>query len=268
VTIGECVRKHIIDRQDEWKDADQRIQTLEKWRSRYDDQDATDLHDWSKEFTGYLRAKRGEDGRPKRALSDASIRNILSYIRAAIKYAFKTGGLHEDKTARMVLPSVNNNRHHYPDRREMLRIARKCRNRQVRAGIRIAFYSGMRKAEILRAKPTKKGFSLADTKNGEPRIIPIHPRIAVLVRKVRFTIDASRFNDEWEFARKAAGYPKTRFHDLRHGAASEMINSNVDLYTVGTVLGHKSGASTRRYSHLLTDKLADAVSKIGKRTQK
>ncbi|KXJ63044.1 hypothetical protein AXY46_03230 [Achromobacter xylosoxidans] len=36
-----------------------------------------------------------------------------------------------------------------------------------------------------------------------------------------------------------------RFHDLRHSAASEMINVNkVDLYTTGAVLGHKSAAST------------------------
>jgi hypothetical protein len=56
----------------------------------------------------------------------------------------------------------------------------------------------MRKAEIMRAKVSKKGFVLEDTKNGERRIIPIHPRIAVLARKMRFTISPDKFNDEWE----------------------------------------------------------------------
>lgn len=268
VTIGDCVKQHVADKHAEWKDAEARIQILQRWSAEFASQDATDLHEWSKLFIGYLRAKQDRQGKPKRALTDASIRNILAYIRAAIKYSFKIGLLHEDMTARMVMPPVRNERHHYPDRREMLRIARKCRNRQTRAGIRIAFYSGMRKAEIMRAKVSKKGFVLEDTKNGERRIIPIHPRIAVLARKIRFTISPDKFNDEWEIARAAAGYTSTRFHDLRHGAASEMINSNVDLYTVGAVLGHKSSASTRRYSHLVIDKLANAVSQIGAKVRR
>jgi hypothetical protein len=36
-----------------------------------------------------------------------------------------------------------------------------------------------------------------DTKIGERRIIPIHPRIVVLARKIRFTINEQRFSDEW-----------------------------------------------------------------------
>jgi site-specific recombinase XerD len=98
-----------------------------------------------------------------------------------------------------------------------------------------------------------------------PCIIPVHPRIAVLPRKIRFTINDQKFSDEWDIARDLAGYGKTRFHDLRHGAASEMINSGVDLFTVGTVLGHMLSVSTRRYSHLVTDRLADAVNKIGQK---
>jgi site-specific recombinase XerD len=69
----------------------------------------------------------------------------------------------------------------------------------------------------------------------------------------------------WKKARAAAGYPETKFHDLRHGAASEMINAGIDLLTVGRVLGHKSVVSTKRYSHLVTDKLAAAVGRIGRK---
>ena len=122
-------------------------------------------------------------------------------------------------------------------------------HREVRAGIRIAFYSGMRKSEILRAKVTKKEFVLTDTKNGRPRIVPIHPRIAVLTRRIRFTVSANVFGNHFEAARDAAGFPGTHFHDLRHAAASEMINAGVDLFIVGGVLGHLSIVSTKRYSH-------------------
>lgn len=265
VTIGECVSTHVADKSLDWKDATKRIQILEKWGVEYANQDATDLHNWSKGFVGYLRASKDRKGRPKHPLSDGAIRNILAYIRAAIKYAHKVGKLEVDQTSRMVIPPVNNERHHYPQRAEMLQIARACKNRQVRAAIRIAFYSGMRRGEIMKAKVTRQGFSLSDTKNGRPRIVPIHPRIAVLARKTKFTLTVKQFETEWMKAREAAGHPETKFHDLRHGAASEMINAGIDLFTVGGVLGHKSVVSTKRYSHLVTDKLATAISEIGKK---
>lgn len=267
VTIGECVRKHIVDKGAEWKDCEKRVRTLEKWRTEYDEQDATDLHEWSIAFVGYLRSPKHKSGLNKRPLTDGSIRNILAYIRAAIKYAYKVDMLHEDQTGRLAIPKVSNERQHYPQRKEMVQIARKCRDRQVRAAIRIAFYSGMRREEILISKPTKRGYLLRgdQTKNGKPRIIPIHRKIAVLARRIKFTIDGDRFSGEWDHARELAGYPDTRFHDLRHGAASEMINAGVDLFTVGGVLGHVSVVSTKRYSHLVTERLADAVGKIGRK---
>lgn len=267
VTIGQCVRQHISDKNTEWKDAKARVKTLQKWIAEYEDQDALDLHEWSKRFTEYLRSTKGRNGKLKRPLSNGTIKNIFICLRAAIKYSHKIGILSEDQTARIVIPTVSNDRHHYPQRREMLAIAKACENREVRAAIRIAFYSGMRREEILICKITEKGFLLSpeQTKNGRPRLIPIHPRIAVLARSVKFDISGNYFSVCWSMARKIAGFPDTRFHDLRHGAASEMINSGVDIFTVGSVLGHLSMASTRRYSHLLTDKLSDAVSKIGKK---
>jgi integrase len=265
VTIGDCVRKHVSDKKGDWKDATKRILILQKWRDEYADQDATDLHDWSITFSGYLRAKVDRQGLPKRPLAPASIKNIFSYLRAAIKYCYKVGMIDVDQTSRMAMPTVNNERHHYPKRMEMLLIARQCKNRQVRAALRVGFYSGMRQAEILRAKVTKTGWALGTSKNGTPRIIPIHPRVAVIARRYKFTVTVDALKYDWIRARRLAGFPKTRFHDLRHGSASEMINAGVTLYEVGAVLGHKSMVSTARYSHLVTDRLTDAVGKIGQK---
>lgn len=187
----------------------------------------------------------------------------MAYIRAAVKYAYKVGMIDQDQTQRMVMPVVKNERHAYPKRKEMLQIAWACTDRQARAAIRIAFYSGMRRGEVLRAKPRKNGYLLEETKNGERRMVPIHPKIAVLARRVRFTISENKLGHEFSKARRKAGLEHVRFHDLRHAAASEMVNSGVDLLTVGEVLGHKDLSSTKRYSHLLSDRLADAVRKIG-----
>lgn len=53
--------------------------------------------------------------------------------------------------------------------------------------------------------------------------------------------------------------PDLRVHDLRHSAASFMVNGGVDLFAVGKVLGHASYQSTQRYAHLASDTLLAAV---------
>jgi site-specific recombinase XerD len=63
----------------------------------------------------------------------------------------------------------------------------------------------------------------------------------------------------WQGAISLAKLPGLRIHDLRHSAASFMVNSGVDLFAVGKVLGHASYQSTQRYSHLANDTLLAAV---------
>lgn len=63
----------------------------------------------------------------------------------------------------------------------------------------------------------------------------------------------------WQTARRKARLPDLRIHDLRHSAASFMINAGIDLFAVGRVLGHSDHKSTMRYSHLANDTLLAAV---------
>ena len=63
----------------------------------------------------------------------------------------------------------------------------------------------------------------------------------------------------WQTAREQAGLRDLHIHDLRHSAASFMINAGIDLYAVGKVLGHADHKSTMRYSHLANDTLLAAV---------
>jgi site-specific recombinase XerD len=69
----------------------------------------------------------------------------------------------------------------------------------------------------------------------------------------------------WPLARAACGLEHVRLHDLRHAAASAMVNAGIDLGTVGAVLGHKSTATTKRYAHHGTQRLADALATIKRR---
>ena len=63
----------------------------------------------------------------------------------------------------------------------------------------------------------------------------------------------------WDTARKKAGLPKVRMHDLRHSFASFLINGGRSLYEVQRILGHTQSKTTQRYAHLRHDTLLDAA---------
>lgn len=203
----------------------------------------------------------------ERGMSPATIRNRLACLKAACRWAWKRHGISEsDPTARMQMPAVRNERHVYAQRLGMLKAARACGNRNARIAIRVAFYTGMRLGELWTVQPDGDLLVLPDTKNGDRRVIPAHPRIRHLLAHLPLTGPKITVQRAWERARDAAGLQGVRFHDLRHSAASEMVNAGVDLYTVGTVLGHRDPRSTQRYSHLTADRLADAVGRIGQKS--
>ncbi len=65
----------------------------------------------------------------------------------------------------------------------------------------------------------------------------------------------------WTPIRDAANLPKgTRFHDLRHAAASALLGAGQDVVTVAGVLGHSSPAVTLSiYSHALPSRMREAA---------
>lgn len=201
-------------------------------------------------------------------LAPATIRNRLAYIRAACRYVWKAHGWTEnDPAARMSMPPVKNARKVFLSRAEMISICRQvpASRRPARTAIRVAFYSGMRVSEICKARIEGEVFVLDDTKNGEPRIVPIHRKISHIPRTnqwpIAFTVWS--LSKMFKAAATEAGFDDVHFHDLRHSTASEMVNAGIDLYTVGAVLGHKSQQSTQRYSHLRQQHIKDAMQAIG-----
>lgn len=200
-------------------------------------------------------------------LAPATVKKRIRYLSAACRWAWKNCAMGEhDPAARVVVPKVRNERQVYIDRAQMLTLARACRNPGARAAIRIAYYSGMRLSEIERARRDLGAsvFVLADSKNGEPRKVPMHPK----VRCCAGIPLGTRYQTGYHF-RKARALVKMKglhFHDLRHSAASGLIAEGVDLYTVGAILGHKSAASTKRYAHHSTAALTEAVGRLGQKS--
>jgi integrase len=198
------------------------------------------------------------------ALAPATIKNRIAYLRAACRWAWKRHQMADgDPGARVVSPEVRNERSVPVSRAQMVALARACRHRGVRALIRIAYYTGMRVGEIQRAVRAPGLLVLDDTKNGEPRIVPCLPIITSASRVPM--PKRSEIDYWWPLARSACGLEHVHLHDLRHASASAMVNAGIDLGTVGAVLGHRSAASTKRYSHHGVARLAEALAAAKKR---
>ena len=150
-------------------------------------------------------------------------------------------------------------------------------NPQLKHVVGLLLLTGARVRELLDARwenvdPERRQWLIPDSKTGRARRVPLSgAALDVIAALPRFdgcpwlvpNPDTRRpfvsIKHSWQTAREAAGLPGLRIHDLRHSAASFMVNSGVDLFAVGKVLGHASYQSTQRYSHLANDTLLRAV---------
>lgn len=68
----------------------------------------------------------------------------------------------------------------------------------------------------------------------------------------------------WQAIREAAGLQDVRIHDLRHTFASFAAGRGMSLQTVAKLLGHRSIATTQKYSHLGEDHMKLASDQLGR----
>lgn len=128
--------------------------------------------------------------------------------------------------------------------------------------------TGVRKRELLDAKWADFDFDLRLwrvplPKSGRARHVPLSDgALAVLGAVPRLPGCVWAFPNPktgkpfvsmyygWDTARRLAGLPEVRIHDLRHSFASMLINQGRTLYEVQRILGHTQIKTTQRYAHL------------------
>ncbi len=145
----------------------------------------------------------------------------------------------------------------------------------------LALSTGARRGEIewLRWKDVDLGRATAtlhDTKNGETRTMHLAgPALELLtarakVRRIDSSLVFARADGKaplatekyWRKARTAADLKDFRFHDLRHSAASYLAMNGATLAEIAAVLGHKTLAMVKRYSHLSDQHTAGVVQRM------
>ncbi len=147
-----------------------------------------------------------------------------------------------------------------------------------------AVHTGMRKNELLLLKWSNIDFEsniitveATNTKNRKKKRIPINSSLRKLLLEQKLKTGFSPYiflNPEgkaylgtfslttcFENACGRAGIKGLRFHDLRHTAATRMIEAGASIVAVSKILGHSNLAMTMRYSHP-DNSLKEAVEKL------
>ncbi|WP_312734344.1 tyrosine-type recombinase/integrase [Brevundimonas sp.] len=247
-----------------------RVHIVPKWgKTRLTDMNSRSMAQW-------LSEKRAS------GLAPASVEKL----RVIIGRSFVLGaswdipGTERNPTRGIPRAPLNNGRERFLTPEETVRLkaaVEASQNPQLKHIVGLLLLTGARLRELLEAKwenvdVERRSWFIPTSKTGKSRHVPLStPAVAIIEKLPRFKgcpwlvpnpetrLPFVSIKHSWQHAIAEAKLPGLRLHDLRHSAASNMVNSGVDLFAVGKVLGHASYQSTQRYSHLANDTLLKAV---------
>lgn len=200
-------------------------------------------------------------------LAPATVNRRLAVLKAVAKFAHRKGWLPTNVSSLMPMLPEYNARSVYLTRADIRRLLAALRHDpEARAFTALAVYTGMRKGELAKLRAEQVHDGVIDlgtnTKTGQPRRIPIIPQAKPYLRFVPFGRNVDSLDPVFRAARRKVGLDHVHFHDLRHTTASLLIQAEVDLFTMGRILGHSTPATTARYAHLADTTLRAAMDKF------
>jgi integrase len=224
----------------------------------------------------WLGEKRAE------GLAPATVEKIRVIFGRSFELGARWGipGADKNPTRGVSRKPLNNARERFLSAEEAARLREAVaasQNTQLQHIVGLLLLTGARVRELLDARIEhvdieRRTWLIPTSKTGKPRHIPLSSAALAIIEVLpRFNYcpwlvpnpDTLKpfvsIKHGWQRAIKLAKLPGLRIHDLRHSAASFMINGGVPLFDVGKVLGHASYQSTVRYSHLSQASLLAAV---------
>ena len=219
------------------------------------------------------RRKREGDGK-----AIATINRELSNLSGALSWAVRNGMI--DKKPHVNMPNPHNEQERFLTKEEARRLISYC-PATIRPLVKAALFTGMRRGELLQMEWSWVDFQNGmiklppeATKNGRRRHVPISDNMYQVLDEMKERsvkgcslvfhikgkpIPESLLADKWRMAADRAGFKGLRLHDARHSVASWLVMGGESLYTVATILGHRSLDMARRYSHLAPGHLRAAM---------
>jgi integrase len=171
------------------------------------------------------------------------------------------------------------------ERDKLLGVCAKSEWQHLHTLVVLAITTGARRGELINLRwdqvDLKAGKAIVtETKNGEARTLPLVGKALEALRSMKLQRSAKseyvfpnpsgfpgpfeQFDHRWYAALTDAGIEGFRFHDLRHCCASYLAANGASLLEIADVLGHKTLAMVRRYSHLTQSHKATVIEKMVK----
>lgn len=204
----------------------------------------------------------------------ATVVRYLAALSHALTVAMKEWGWIEDSPMRKVTkPQEPRGRVRFLSDEERDRLLKACQesnNPYLYLAFVLALSTGMRQAELMNLRWEnvdlfKGRITLHQTKNGEVRVVALRGLALQLLQK----FSASQEKDigllfpskenckkpidlrfPWEQALKKARVEDYTWHSNRHSCASYLLMNGASLAEIAEILGHKTLAMVKRYSHL------------------
>lgn len=217
--------------------------------------------------------------------SNATVNRYMACLSIVYTYAVNEWGwLEENPVKKVKKKKEPKGRIRFLSNEEQKAILDECRksnNKYLYIVVMIALTTGGRYSEIMNLKwdnvdLKQRKIYFMDTKNGENRAVHI---VAPLLELLNDHAKVRRIDTDYLFPRadgkkplemrkfwiKALKDSKVKnfhFHDLRHTAASNLAMNGATLLELSQILGHKTLAMVKRYSHLTDNHISNVMEKM------
>lgn len=204
-----------------------------------------------------------------KGLANSTVNHSLQSLRKVLKHSDECEKLNKMPVFKSL--KLNNSRTRYLTKDECVLLIEGARTKDLRDAIIFSLGTGVRLGELLRIKHRhlEDGvLYIPSSKNGDPRSIPLHPKVQVMLEGRKgekedlvFPI-AEMAREPWSSLRNMLGLEDVVWHTLRHTFASHLVQSGVDLNVVKELMGHRSINTTLRYAKLAPKNYRDAITQL------
>jgi integrase len=238
----------------------------------------------------YRAWRRETISRRGQPLTPASVNRELACLKRMFNVARKRiivlkGGVpRENPVTSVSLERENNTRDRVLSREEFDHFMAAA-PRHLRPILLTAYYTGMRKSEILKLTWDRVDLRAGvirlrpeDTKTKEGRIIPLTKELSETLKNATIYLDQAEGRVPYVFTYagkgigsvrrafdttcRAAGITDTVFHDLRHTFVTNMRRAGVDYFRIMAITGHKTMLAFKRYHTIDHQDLHQAIDQL------
>jgi integrase len=199
----------------------------------------------------------------------ANVHRILATVRHALRIAERESWISRNPFEQgppLINPKDEKGRQRICSRAEEAALLAACNDDErlhLRSILICAFDTGMRRGEILSLdwndvdlKHSVIRVRAFNTKTMTGREVPITSRLAFELRRTAKSLGSTGrvfsiagVRRSFSTAKRLAKVEGLRFHDIRHTAATRMVEGGMSLAEVGRILGHSEPRTTYRYTN-------------------